>query len=114
MVKRIPASPERQTQLREDFRSNRPRDMRLGLHAYLRWLRRHDGRAERLCEAGVPMWIVHAEKGDGGLTDDERRTLDACPHAHVVTVPGAVFFLPNEIPERIAEIIGEALAVVAS
>ena len=114
MVKRIPASPERQTQLREDFRRNRPRDMRLGLRAYLRWLHRHEGRAERLCDAGVPMWIVHAEKGDGGLTDDERRTLEACPHAHVVTIPGAVFFLPNEIPERIAEIIGEALAVVPS
>jgi pimeloyl-ACP methyl ester carboxylesterase len=110
MVKRIPASPERQTQLREDFRRNRPRDMRLGLRAYLHWLHRHEGRAERLCEAGVPMWIVHAEKGDGGLTDDERRTLEACPHAHVVTIPGAVFFLPNEI----AEIIGEALAVVPS
>jgi pimeloyl-ACP methyl ester carboxylesterase len=114
MVKRIPASAERQTQLRGDFRRNRPRDMRLGLHAYLRWLHRYEGRAERLCDAGVPMWIVHAEKGDGGLTDDERRTLDACPHAHVVTIPGAVFFLPNEIPERIAEIIGEALAVVPS
>jgi pimeloyl-ACP methyl ester carboxylesterase len=114
MVKRIPASAERQTQLRGDFRRNRPRDMRLGLRAYLRWLHRHEGRAERLCDAGVPMWIVHAEKGDGGLTDDERRTLEACPHAHVVTIPGAVFFLPNEIPERIAEIIGEALAVVPS
>jgi len=114
MVKRIPASPERQTQLREDFHRNRPRDMRLALQAYLRWLHRHEGRVERLCEAGAPMWIVHAEKGDGGLTDDERRTLDSCPHAHVVTVPGAVFFLPNEIPERIAEIIGEALAVVPS
>jgi pimeloyl-ACP methyl ester carboxylesterase len=114
MVKRIPASPERQTQLREDFRSNRPRDMRLALQAYLGWLRRHEGRAERLCAAGVPMWIVHAEKGDGGLTDDERRTLDACPHAHVVTIPGAVFFLPNEIPERVAGIIGEALAVAPS
>jgi pimeloyl-ACP methyl ester carboxylesterase len=114
MVKRIPASAERQTQLRGDFRKNRPRDMRLGLHAYLRWLHRYEGRAERLCDAGVPMWIVHAEKGDGGLTDDERRTLDACPHAHVMTIPGAVFFLPNEIPERIAEIIGEALAVVPS
>src|SRR5215212_4714593 len=114
MVKRISTSPERQTQLREDFRRNRPRDMRLGLRAYLRWLDRHEGRAERLCEAGVPMWIVHAEKGDGGLTDDERRTLDACPHARVVTVPGAVFFLLNEIPERVAAIIGEALAVVPS
>jgi pimeloyl-ACP methyl ester carboxylesterase len=114
MVKRIPASPERQAQLREDFRRNRGRDMRLGLRAYLGWLQRSDGRVERLCGAGVPMWIVHAEKGDGGLTDGERRTLDACPHAHVVTVPGAVFFLPNEIPERIAEIIGEALDVVPS
>jgi pimeloyl-ACP methyl ester carboxylesterase len=114
MVKRIPVPPERQTQLREDFRSNRPRDMRLGLHAYLRWLHRHEGRAERLCQADVPMWIVHAEKGDGGLTDDERRTLEACTHAHVVTIPGEVYFLPNEIPERIAEIIGEALAVVPS
>jgi len=112
MVKRIPASPERQTQLREDFRRNRTRDMRLGLHAYLRWLHRDDGRAERLCESGVPMWIVHAEKGDGGLTDGERRALVACPNAHVVTVPGEVFFLPNEIPERIAAIICEALAAV--
>jgi hypothetical protein len=61
------------------------------------------------------MWIVHAEKkGDGGLTDVERRVLEGCPHAHVVTIPGAVFFLPNEIPERIAEIIGDALAVVRS
>jgi pimeloyl-ACP methyl ester carboxylesterase len=114
MVKRIPASPERQRQLREDFRRNRPRDMRLALRAYLSWLHRHERRAERLCEAGVPMWIVHAEKGDGGLTDDERRTLDACPHAHVVTLPGGIFFLPNEIPERIAEIVGEALADVPS
>ena len=114
MVKRIPASPERRTQLRDDFRRNRPRDMRLGLQAYLRWLQRHEGRAERLCAVGVPMWIVHAERGDGGLTDEERRTLDACPHAHVVTIPGAVFFLPNEIPERVAGIIGEALAVVPS
>jgi pimeloyl-ACP methyl ester carboxylesterase len=114
MVKRIPASAERRAELREDFRRNRPRDMRLGLHAYLRWLHGHEGRAERLCARRVPMWIVHAEKGDGGLTDDDGRTLQACPHAHVVTIPGAVFFLPNEIPERIAEIIGQALAAVRS
>jgi pimeloyl-ACP methyl ester carboxylesterase len=114
MVEHIPVSAERQTQLREDFRRNRPRDMRLALHAYLRWLHRHDGRAEQLCEAGAPLWIVHAEKGDGALTDDERHTLEACSHAHVVTIPGAVFFLPNEIPERIAAIICEALAALPS
>ena len=36
--------------------------------------------------------------------------LKAAPHAHLVTIPGAVFFLPNEIPKRIADIIVEAAA----
>jgi pimeloyl-ACP methyl ester carboxylesterase len=76
----------------------------------MRWLHRHERPAERLCEAVVPAWIVHAEKGDGGLTTDERRTLEACPHAHLVTIPGSVFFLPNEIPERVADVIVEAAA----
>jgi pimeloyl-ACP methyl ester carboxylesterase len=110
MVKRVPVPAERQAELRDDFRRNNPRDMRLGLRAYLHWLHEGDGRAGRLCKAGVPMWVVHAEKGDGGLTDNERRTLEACPNAHLVTIPGAVFFLPNEVPERIADAIGQALA----
>lgn len=110
MVKRIPASPERQGELRADFRANKPRDMRLALRSYLGWLERSDGRAEQLCRSGVPMWVVHAEKGDGGLTAEERRTLEACPNARVVTIPGEVFFLPNEVPDKIAEVIAAALA----
>jgi pimeloyl-ACP methyl ester carboxylesterase len=66
-----------------------------------------------LCQAGVPTWIVHAEKGDGGLTDDERRTLEACPHVHLVTIPGHVFFMPNEVPKAIADVILEASAAPA-
>ena len=58
---------------------------------------------------GVPAWVVHAEKGDGGLTDDERRTLEACPSVSVITILGTSFFLPNEEPERIAELVVEAL-----
>ena len=88
MVKRIPVTAERQAELREDFRKNVPQHTRQGLREYLRWLQRHERPAERLCRAGVPTWIVHAEKGDGGLTVDERRTLEACPHAHLVTIPG--------------------------
>lgn len=42
------------------------------------------------------------------MTDDERHTLEACPHAHLVTIPGRVFFLPNEVPARIADVILEA------
>jgi pimeloyl-ACP methyl ester carboxylesterase len=108
MVKRIPVSPERRAELREDFRRNKPANVMPSLREYLRWLRRGAGRAGRLCQTGIPTWVVHAEKGDGGLTDDERRTLEACPSAHLVTIPGHVFFLPNEVPETIANVIREA------
>jgi pimeloyl-ACP methyl ester carboxylesterase len=109
MVKRIPVSGERQDELRADFRKNVSRHVRQGLSEYLQWLDRHEDPAERLCRAGVPTWLVHAEKGDGGLTDAERRTLEACPHAYLVTIPGSVMFLPNEIPDRLAAIIVEAV-----
>src|SRR3954463_2415563 len=102
MVKRIPVSAERQEELREDFRKNVPRHLMAMLREYVRWLHRGEGRAERLCQAGLPTWIVHAEKGDGDLPGDERRTLEACPNARLVTIPGSVFFLPNEVPEQIA------------
>jgi pimeloyl-ACP methyl ester carboxylesterase len=108
MVKRIPVSPERQAELREDFRRNVPAHAQAGLREYVQWLHRGDGRARHLCESGVPAWIVHAEKGDGGLTAEERRTLEACPSAHLVTIPGHVFFLPNEVPEPLAAVIREA------
>jgi pimeloyl-ACP methyl ester carboxylesterase len=109
MVKRIAVPADRQAELREDFRKNVPRHMQRGLREYVRWLGRHDRPAERLCQAGVPTWIVHAEKGDGGLTDDERQTLEACPSAHLVTLPGHVFFMPNEAPGPIADVIVEAV-----
>jgi pimeloyl-ACP methyl ester carboxylesterase len=109
MVKRIPVSTERQNELRADFARNVSQHTKQGLREYMRFLHEHERPAERLCQAGVPTWIVHAEKGDGGLTDEERRTLEACPHAHLVTIRGTVHFLPNEIPERIAEVIAEAV-----
>lgn len=110
MVKKAPVPAERQAELRADFARNNTRDMREGLRAYLGWLHRDDDRARRLCETGVPTWVVHAEKGDGALTQHERATLEACPHVRVVTIPGHVFFLPNEVPGRIADVITEAIA----
>lgn len=110
MVKQAGVSPDRQAQLRADFARNDTRDLRRGLQAYLRWLRRDDDPARRLCEAGTPAWVVHAEKGDGGLTQHERAVLEACPSVRVVTLPGRVMFLPNEVPGRIAELTAQALA----
>ncbi|HEX3237054.1 MAG TPA: alpha/beta hydrolase [Gaiellaceae bacterium] len=108
MVKRIPASAERQAELRTDFRRNVSADAQQSLREYVGWLGRGEGRAQRLCDAGVPAWVVHAEKGDGGLTDEERRTLEACPHVQLMTIPGHVFFLPNEVPGRIADVLVQA------
>jgi pimeloyl-ACP methyl ester carboxylesterase len=110
MVKHAAIPPERKTQLQADFALNNTRDMRRGLQVYLRWLRRDDDPARRLCETNVPAWVVHAEKGDGALTQHERAVLEACPHVRVVTIPGQVFFLPNEVPERVADVIVQALA----
>ena len=114
MVKRIPATAERRAELRADFRRNVPADAQRSLREYVRWLNRGAGRARRLCDAGVAAWVVHAEKGDGGLTDEERSTLEACPHVRLVTIPGHVFFLPNEVPAPIAAVIAEAAGAAGS
>lgn len=110
MVKHAAVPPEPKAQLQADFARNNTRDMRRGLQAYLRWLHRGDDPARRLCETNVPAWVVHAEKGDGALTQHERAVIEACPQIRVVTIPGQVFFLPNEVPERIADVIVQALA----
>jgi pimeloyl-ACP methyl ester carboxylesterase len=110
VVKHAAIAPEPRAELQADFARNNTQDMRRGLQAYLAWLRRDEDRARRLCDTEVPAWVVHAEKGDGGLTPHERAILEVCPHVRVVTIPGQVFFLPNEVPERIADVIVEALA----
>jgi pimeloyl-ACP methyl ester carboxylesterase len=114
MVKLVPATDERRAELRQDFAKNEPRHMRRALQEYMRWLHRGAGRAARLCQRGVPTWVVHAEKGDGALTDMERRTLEDCPEARLVTIPGHVLFLPNEVPDDVAKIIAGALRVSGS
>jgi pimeloyl-ACP methyl ester carboxylesterase len=112
MVKGVPVPPARQAELAGDFRRTSTRDMRLGLREYLKWLNSGEDHAAMLCRSGVPTWVVHAEKGDGGLTDAERRTLEACSTVKIVTIPGNVFLLPNEVPDQIAAVINAAVAAV--
>jgi pimeloyl-ACP methyl ester carboxylesterase len=112
MVKRAPLPKERRAQLRADFELNSTSAMRGGLQAYLRWLHRDEDRAQRFCDAVSHGWVVHAEKGDGGLTPHERAVLESCPRVTVVTVPGSVMFLPNEVPDQVADVVVQALAKV--
>jgi pimeloyl-ACP methyl ester carboxylesterase len=113
VVKQARLSDDRRGELLADFRKNDPRIMAEGLSAYLRYLRRAASPAARLCDAGVPAWVVHAEKGDGGLTRQERATLAACPHTTLVTIPGTSYFIPNEEPGLVASVLAEALGQVA-
>jgi len=113
MVKKVPLPPERQAELAANFGRMNTEDMRLSLGEYLKWLKTGEDHAAMLCQSGVPTWVVHAEKGgDGGLTDGERRTLEACPTVKVVTIPGKPFFLPVEVPEQVAAVINEAVAAL--
>jgi pimeloyl-ACP methyl ester carboxylesterase len=101
--------PERRNVLGNEVRKNNPGQLRRLIRAYLDYLRGHGSVASRLCDTGVPAWVVHAERGDGGLTAAERRVLTACPTTTVVTVPGTSWFLPNEKPELVAGLILGAL-----
>jgi pimeloyl-ACP methyl ester carboxylesterase len=105
---RVPA--DRRAELLADLRRNDPAVMRPIFRGYLSYLARYDAPATRLCESGVPVWVVHAEKGDGGLTPGERRTLEECPHSTVITLPGTSFFIPNEEPQVVAGYLAEALS----
>jgi pimeloyl-ACP methyl ester carboxylesterase len=92
-----------------DIKSNRARDAVRASAAYLDYIGADYEPAERLVASRIPAWVVHAEKGDGGLTEAERATLAAAPLVTVVTIPGAVFFLPDEAPRQIAEVTAAAL-----
>jgi hypothetical protein len=59
-----------------DIKSNRARDAVRASAAYLDYIGADSEPAERLVASGMPEWVVHAEKGDGGLTESERATLD--------------------------------------
>jgi pimeloyl-ACP methyl ester carboxylesterase len=113
-MKRMPLPPDRREVLAAEFRRNDPRTVRRAVHCYFQYLDRHGSVASRLCEADVPAWVVHGERGDGGVTDDERRTLEACSRIRVITLPGASYFTPNEEPALVAKLVVEALDRVRS
>jgi pimeloyl-ACP methyl ester carboxylesterase len=109
-AKHARVAEDRRAELLADLRKNDPPIMRQIFRGYLRYLGRHDVPAARLCNAGVPAWIVHAEKGDGGLTGSEWRALEACSQTSVITMPGTSYFIPNEEPAQVAGYLLEALA----
>lgn len=99
-------------ELLEDFKQNRARDSVRVTSEYLDYIAADRDFAAELAASGNPAWVVHAEKGDGGLTDAERATLQAAPNVTLVTIPGSVFLLPDEAPQQTAAVIATALSQV--
>ena len=79
------------------------------VHAYLQYLDRYGSVAARLGETGVPAWVVHGERGDGGVTEQERHTLTGYAQVNLITIPGTSFFTENEEPALVADLIVNAL-----
>ena len=112
-VKDSPLPDERRAELVADLRRNDPRWMRRAFHTYLGYLDDHKTVAPRLCSADVPAWVVHGESGDGGVTESERATLEACANIVMITLPGASLFTPNEVPALVADLINQAFQLAA-
>lgn len=113
LVVRFAKIPEpHKRDLIEDLKQNRAGDSVRVSGPYLDYIAADRDYAAQLAASGSAVWVVHAEKGDGGLTDAERATLDAAADVTLVTIPGAVFLLPDEAPEQTAAVIATALSTV--
>jgi pimeloyl-ACP methyl ester carboxylesterase len=111
LMARSAKTPElHKKELIEDFKQNRAGDSVRVSSVYLDYIAADRDFAAQLAASGNPVWVVHAEKGDGGLTDAERTTLQAAPNVTLVTIPGSVFLLPDEAPQKTAEVIASALS----
>ena len=110
LAKSAKTTESHKQELLADIKSNRARDAVRVSGAYLDYIAAKRDPAALLAASGSPVWVVHAEKGDGGLTNAERATLEAAPNITLVTIPGSVFFLPDEAPQQTAEVIASAAA----
>ncbi len=97
-------------ELIEDLKQNRASDSVLVCGEYVDYIAEDRDFAAQLATSGIPVWVVHAEKGDGGLTEAERATLQAAPNVTLVTIPGSAFLLPDEAPQETAAAIASALS----
>lgn len=109
MIRSAKISEPHKKELIKDLKQNRAGDSVRVSAAYLDYIAADRNFAAELASSDNPVWVVHAEKGDGGLTDAERATLQAAPNVTLVTIPGAVFLLPDEAPQHTAAAIASAL-----
>jgi pimeloyl-ACP methyl ester carboxylesterase len=90
-----------------DLANNDPRFCRALVRDYYEYLDRHGSLVARLCESGVRAVVAFGDDDEIGLTDEERRGLEASPNVSLVTITDATHFMVVEQPAQIAELICE-------
>jgi len=112
MVRSAKIPEPHKRELIEDLKQNKAGDAVRVCAEYLDYIAADRDYAAELTASGCPVWVVHAEIGDGGLTDSERATLEAAANVTLVTIPGSVFLLPDEAPEQVASVIATAVSTL--
>ena len=97
--------PARRDELVAELRRNEPQVCRRLVRRYFEYLDATEPLARRLCDAGVPAWVVFGDHKEAGLTSEERRVLEACPDVTLEIWAGATHALIAEEPRRIAELV---------
>ncbi len=97
--------PARRDQLTAELRRNEPQVCRRMVRRYFEYLERSAPLVQRLCDTGVPTWVLFGDHDEVGLTTEERGDLQACPHVALDTLAGATHMLIAEEPKRIAELV---------
>jgi hypothetical protein len=97
MARSAKAPEQHKKELIADLKQNRARDSVLACVEYLDYIAEDRDFAAQLAASGSPVWVVHA-------------TLHAAPNVTLVTIPGSVFLLPDEAPQKTAAVIASALS----
>jgi pimeloyl-ACP methyl ester carboxylesterase len=94
-----------------EMQKNDPAFARSQVRLYFEYLDRHGSVASRLCESGVRAHVVYGEnKGEVGITNEERGLIEGCATTTLETIPGAGHMTLIQKPERIAALIAETIS----
>jgi pimeloyl-ACP methyl ester carboxylesterase len=94
-----------------EMQKNDPAFLRAQVRLYFEYLDRHGSLATRLCDSGSRAHVAYGEeKGEVGITDEERRLIEDCATTTLEMIPGAGHMTLNQKPERVAAIIAETIS----
>lgn len=104
---RLPA--ERHDELVNEMKSNDMKVWRRLVCQYFDHFDTHDSLTARLCDSGVAAVVVRGDRDEIGLTDPERRSLEACPSVTMVSVADSGHFVMTDQPSATMQAIFDAI-----